>query len=53
MPMVYISKSTFKLLDEIVEYLQKNAKPPNRILKADVIRIALEEYANKIGVKVK
>lgn len=53
MPMVYVSKGTIKILNSIVEHLQKNTGPPSRILKADVIHIALEEYAKIIGVKVK
>ncbi|MEM3771450.1 MAG: hypothetical protein QXW80_03955 [Candidatus Micrarchaeia archaeon] len=53
MPMVYISKDTLKILNAVVEYLQKNTGPPSRILKADVIHAALEEYAKIIGIKVK
>lgn len=53
MPMVYISKDTLKILNAVVEHLQKNTGPPSRILKADVIHAALEEYAKIIGVKVR
>jgi hypothetical protein len=53
MPMVYISKDALKILNTIVEYLQKNTGPPSRILKADVIHAALEEYSKHIGAKVK
>lgn len=52
-PMIYISKNTLKILKEIMEYLQKHTSPPSRILKADVIHAALEEYAKIIGVKIK
>lgn len=53
MPMVYISKDTLKILDAVVQHLQKNTSPPSRILKADVLQAALEEYAKNIGIKVK
>jgi len=53
MPMVYISKNTWKLLNDLLEHLQQNANVPSRVLKADVLHAALEEYAKKLGVKVK
>lgn len=53
MPMVYISKDTLKILNTVLEHLQKNTGPPSRILKADVIHAALEEYAKIMGIKVK
>jgi hypothetical protein len=53
MPMVYISKDTLKILNALVEHIQRNTSPPSRVLKADVIHAALEEYAKTIGIKVK
>jgi len=53
MPMVYVSKGTLRLLNDLLEYLQKNTNVPSRVLKADVIHAALEEYAKKLGLKVK
>lgn len=53
MPMVYISRETVKILNSVVEHLQKNTGPPSRILKADVIHTALKEYAKTIGARVK
>jgi hypothetical protein len=41
------------LLNDLLEHLQKNASTPSRVLKADVIHAALEEYAKKAGMKVK
>jgi len=52
MPMVYVSRNTQRLLNEILEHLQKNASAPSRVLKADLIHAALEEYAKKVRVKV-
>jgi len=52
MPMVYISKRTLIMLDDILEYLKENTEVPSRVLKADVIQVALEEYAKKLGLKV-
>ncbi|MEM2146374.1 MAG: hypothetical protein QW279_13505 [Candidatus Jordarchaeaceae archaeon] len=51
--MVYISKDTLKILNAVVEHLQRNTSPPSRILKADVIHTALQEYAKMMGIKVK
>ena len=53
MPMVYVSRSTLRLLNELLEHLQKNTSVPSRVLKADVIHAALEEYAKKVRMKVK
>jgi len=53
MPMVYISKKSIKLLNELLGYLRKNTSAPGRVLKADVIHAALEDYAQKLGVRVK
>jgi hypothetical protein len=51
--MVYVSQSTLRLLKDLLEHLQKNTSVPSRVLKADVIHAALEEYAKKVGMKVK
>jgi len=51
--MVYISQRSLRLLNDLLENLQKNTSVPSRVLKADVIHAALEEYAKKVGVKVK
>jgi hypothetical protein len=53
MPMVYVSKKSLRLLNELLEYLQRNTSTPGRVLKADVIHAALEDYAKKLGVRVK
>jgi hypothetical protein len=50
--MIYVSRETARLLDEILEYLRKNTDMPGRILKTDVIRTALDEYMRKLGLKV-
>lgn len=49
--MIYVSKETARLLDKILEHLRKNTDAPGRILKTDVISIALDEYAKKLGLK--
>jgi len=49
--MVYVSERTFQLIRKILEYLRKNANTPGRILKTDVIHVALEEYAKKLKVE--
>lgn len=48
MPMVYISQEAFDLLKRIESLLKQKAEPPNRVLRADVLRIALETYFEKI-----
>lgn len=53
MPMVYVSKKTLGLLETVFEHVQRNTSAPSRVVKADVINIALEEYAKKLGLKVK
>jgi hypothetical protein len=53
MPMVYVSKSTFRLLNELLEHLKQNTSAPSRVLKTDVLHTALQEYAKKVGMKVK
>jgi hypothetical protein len=51
MPMVYVPNKSIELIEKIVKYLQKNTNLPSRVVKADVIHIALEEYAKKLGIK--
>lgn len=51
--MVYISKDALKILNAVMEHLQRNTSPPSRVLKADVIHAALQEYAKMMGIKVK
>jgi hypothetical protein len=51
MPMIYVSDKTEKLLEKIIEYFRKNTNTPGRILKADAVHAAIEEYAKKLGVK--
>jgi hypothetical protein len=53
MPMVYVSESTFRLLNELLEHLKQNTSAPSRVLKTDVLHTALQEYAKKVGMKVK
>jgi phosphatidate phosphatase APP1 len=50
MPMVYVSEETARLIEKIAKFLQENAHPPGRILKADVIQTALAEYAKKLNL---
>jgi len=51
MPMIYVSDKTKILLDKVIETLRKNTNTPARILKADAIHVAVEDYARKIGVE--
>ncbi len=51
MPMIYVSSKTKILIDKITEALRKNTNTPARILKADAVHAAIEEYAKKIGAK--
>jgi len=53
MPMVYVSESTSRLLNELLEHLKQNTSAPSRVLKTDVLNTALQEYAEKLGMKVK
>jgi len=53
MPMVYVSKRTLTLIDKVLEYVQRNTSAPSRVLKADVLYAALQEYAKKLGLEVK
>jgi len=53
MPMIYISESALRLLNELLEHLKQNTSAPSRVLKTDVVYIALKEYAKKVGAKVK
>ena len=53
MPMVYVSDNAERLLKDLMEHLDKNKTAPSRVLKADVIQAALEEYSKKVGLKVK
>lgn len=48
MPMVYISKEAFDLLKQIENFLKQKAKPPNRVLRSDILKVALETYFEKI-----
>lgn len=50
MPMVYVSKETSELMDRILKFLQEKTRGPGRVLKADVIHQAIEEYAEKLGL---
>jgi hypothetical protein len=52
--MIYVADRTVALLGEMVEHFKKNSvNVPSRVIKADVIHIALEEYAQKLGLKTK
>jgi len=51
MPMVYVSKRTLELIEQVFEHLRKNTAAPSRIMKADVIHTALDEYVRKMGLK--
>jgi len=54
MPMIYIADKTVDLIDKIMKHFMKNTNNmPSRVVKADVIHVALEEYAKKIGLKNK
>jgi hypothetical protein len=53
MPMIYVSKKTVDLVDNIVKHLQSTNNLPSRIVKADVFQVALEEYAKKLGLRTK
>lgn len=48
MPMVYISEDALSLLKRIENFLKQKTKPPNRILRADVLQTALKVYFEKI-----
>jgi len=50
MPTLYVSDQTAHLLESIVADLRKGTNnTPSRIVKADVIHMALSEYAKKLG----
>ena len=51
MPMVYVSERTLELIERIFEHLRKNTSAPSRVVKADVIHVAVDEYAKKLGLK--
>jgi hypothetical protein len=51
MPMVYVSERTLELIERVFEYLRKNTSAPSRVVKADVIYVAVDEYAKKLGLK--
>ncbi|MDH5782584.1 MAG: hypothetical protein OEZ35_02815 [Candidatus Bathyarchaeota archaeon] len=53
MPMVYVSERTLELIELVFEHLRKNIDAPSRVVKADVIHIAIDEYARKLGLKEK
>lgn len=50
--MIYVSEKTLRIIKEILEHFRRNPSTPGRVLKADVIHVALEEYARKLGLKV-
>jgi hypothetical protein len=50
--MIYVSEKTFQIIEQVVEYLRKKIDSPGRIMKTDVIHVALEEYAKKLGLRV-
>jgi hypothetical protein len=52
MPMIYVSEKTLRIIEQVVEHLRKNVDSPGRIMKTDVIHVALKEYAKKLGLKV-
>ena len=49
MPMIYVSKKTVDLIDEIMNHFIENKKSPARFVKADIVHAAIEEYAKKLG----
>lgn len=51
LPMIYVSEKTVRLIEKMIEHLRKNANTPGRILKTDVIHVALEDYAKKLGLR--
>lgn len=53
MPMTYVSEETARLIEKITKHLQKNVDTPGRIFKTDIIRVALEGYAEKLNLKEK
>jgi len=54
MPMIYVADKTVALLGKMLEHFRKNSdNVPSRVIKADVIHVALEEYAKKLSLKTK
>lgn len=54
MPMIYVADKTVDLIDTIVKHFRKNTDNlPSRVIKADVIHVALEEYSKRLGLKTK
>jgi len=51
--MVYVSKRTLALIEKVLEHVQKNTSAPSRVLKAEVIYAALQEYAKKLDLEAK
>ena len=49
--MIYVSKETESLIEKVIEHLRKNANTPGRILKTDVIKAAVEDYAKRLDVR--
>lgn len=47
--MVYVSNKTLAQIDRIHRRLRKIADGPGRIVKADIMGIAIEEYAAKLN----
>ena len=53
MPMIYVTDKTNGIIKKLIKELQKNTNNlPSRIVKADVIHVALVEYAKKLGLKM-
>jgi len=53
MPMVYVSERTLELIEQVFDHLRKNTSAPSRVMKADVIHVAIDEYAKTLGLKEK
>lgn len=52
--MIYVADKTVDLIERIVRHFRKNTdNVPSRVVKADVIHVALEEYAKKFDLKTK
>ena len=51
--MVYVSERTLELIEWVFEHLRENTNAPSRVVKADVIHVAIDGYARKLGLKEK
>ena len=49
-PMIQATEETVNILKRIHTHLNENKKPEDQRHKPDVLQIALEEYAKKIGI---